>query len=111
MNYIIDPQNGNTYSIFSQNGKNLLKKYVNVYQTGGAEGVFSKKIEKKRNELKKTFGLVDEKILDELMDKYKKNLIEREEARLRKKNNTGSSSTSSSSTSSSSKRTPPPKKK
>ena len=25
MNYIIDPLNGNTYSIFSQNGKILLK--------------------------------------------------------------------------------------
>ena len=36
MNNIIDPQNGNTYSIFSQNGKNLLKKYVNLYQTGGS---------------------------------------------------------------------------
>ena len=36
MNNIIDPQNGNTYSIFSLNGKNLLKKYVNIYQTGGS---------------------------------------------------------------------------
>lgn len=38
MNNITDPLNGNTYSIFSQNGKSLLKKYVSLYQKhGGAE--------------------------------------------------------------------------
>ena len=37
MNNIIDPINGYTYSIFSQNGKNLLKRYINIYQTGGSE--------------------------------------------------------------------------
>jgi hypothetical protein len=35
MNYIIDPVNGNNYDIFSLEGKNLLKNYIKVFQTGG----------------------------------------------------------------------------
>jgi hypothetical protein len=35
MNYIIDPVSSNKYSIFSYNGKNLLKKYINYIQIGG----------------------------------------------------------------------------
>jgi hypothetical protein len=35
MNNIIDPVNGNSYDIFSLEGKNLLKNYVKVFQNGG----------------------------------------------------------------------------
>jgi len=35
MNTIIDPVNGNSYDIFSFEGKNLLKNYVKVFQNGG----------------------------------------------------------------------------
>ena len=35
MNNIIDPVNGNSYDIFSFEGKNLLKHYVKVFQNGG----------------------------------------------------------------------------
>jgi tRNA A-37 threonylcarbamoyl transferase component Bud32 len=36
MNYIIDPFTNKTYSIFSNDGMNLLKKYVAYYQKGGS---------------------------------------------------------------------------
>lgn len=36
MNNIIDPVNGNSYDIFSFEGKNLLKNYVKVFQNGGS---------------------------------------------------------------------------
>lgn len=35
MNNIIDPVNGNSYDIFSFEGKNLLKNYVKAFQSGG----------------------------------------------------------------------------
>ena len=35
MNNIIDPVNGNSYDVFSFEGKNLLKNYVKVFQNGG----------------------------------------------------------------------------
>ena len=35
MNNIIDPVNGNSYDIFSFEGKNLLKNYVKAFQNGG----------------------------------------------------------------------------
>ena len=36
MNHIIDPTNGNRVSLFSSQGKALLKQYVKLYQKGGA---------------------------------------------------------------------------
>ena len=36
INYIIDPINGNHVSLFSPQGKSLLKQYVKLYQKGGA---------------------------------------------------------------------------
>ena len=38
MNYIINPLTNEVYSIFSDDGKKLLKEYVRFYQTGGSEG-------------------------------------------------------------------------
>ena len=35
MNNIIDPTNGNHVSLFSSQGKSLLKQYVKLYQRGG----------------------------------------------------------------------------
>ena len=35
MNNIIDPANGQSFSIFSEQGKALLKSYVKMYQSGG----------------------------------------------------------------------------
>ena len=42
-NFIINPKNGKKMSIFSQNGKNLLKQYVKYLttQNGGAQSNFS----------------------------------------------------------------------
>ena len=37
MNFIIDPSNNQSYSIFSKQGKYLLKTYVSLYQSGGAD--------------------------------------------------------------------------
>ena len=42
---IIDPTNGNKYSIFEKNGKQLLKKYIVYFQNNG--GAFFKKLAKK----------------------------------------------------------------
>jgi len=39
MNYIIDPDTLESYSIFSEKGLKLLKEYVRVYQEGGARVV------------------------------------------------------------------------
>jgi broad specificity phosphatase PhoE len=36
MKFIINPLNGTKHSLFSKQGKNLLKSYVKTYQTGGA---------------------------------------------------------------------------
>ena len=38
MDFIIDPSNNQSYSIFSKHGKYLLKTYVSLYQSGGAAG-------------------------------------------------------------------------
>ena len=39
MNNIVDPVNGQTFSIFSEQGKALLKSYVKMYQRGGANQI------------------------------------------------------------------------
>ena len=36
MTFIIDPQSGKKYSLFSKNGKRLLKSYIKAYQSGGS---------------------------------------------------------------------------
>ena len=36
MNYIINPENNESYSIFSEKGKALLKNYIKMFQTGGS---------------------------------------------------------------------------
>lgn len=41
-NNIVHPITGNSYSLFSTQGRALLKKYVNLYQNGGSEGGASK---------------------------------------------------------------------
>ena len=40
MNYseIVDPSNNNKYSIFSKQGKHLLRKYIKAYKSGGSWG-------------------------------------------------------------------------
>ena len=42
MNNIIDPNTGYSQSIFSIEGKNLLKQYVKLYQKGGASSAEGK---------------------------------------------------------------------
>ena len=39
MNYseIVDPSNNNKYSIFSKQGKHLLRKYIKTYKLGGSD--------------------------------------------------------------------------
>ena len=37
MNFIIDPINNDKIKIYSNRGKQLLKTYIKIYQTGGAE--------------------------------------------------------------------------
>jgi len=59
MNNIIDPVNGNSYDIFSFEGKNLLKNYVKVFQNGGS-----------RSDLYNTSSFSSEK--DEALDNEKK---------------------------------------
>jgi hypothetical protein len=39
MNNIVHPLTFKTYSVFSLEGKNLLKKYVQQVQNGGAQGI------------------------------------------------------------------------
>ena len=35
VDYITDPKNGKTYSLFSKNGRKVLKKYINRFREGG----------------------------------------------------------------------------
>ena len=43
MKLIIDPVTSNKLSIHSYEGRQVLKKYVSLYQTGGADGADSSK--------------------------------------------------------------------
>jgi hypothetical protein len=49
MEYIINPLTNESFSIFEQKGKLLLKQYVNVYQSGGAVSEQTTKQEYKQN--------------------------------------------------------------
>mgnify|MGYP001467376194 CR=1 FL=1 len=79
MNNIIDPINGYTYSIFSQNGKNLLKRYINIYQTGGSERSEGQKaLEYFKNKLKldpTTYNNLS-KMYNDMKDKYDPNVLD-----------------------------------
>lgn len=53
MNYIIDPNSGISYDIFSPNGIALLKSYITMYQNGGKSKRKSKRKKKSKNSTKR----------------------------------------------------------
>ena len=59
MEYIYDITNGNKYNIFSKEGKDLLKQYIKIYQSGGANST-NNKITLKLNKLCKMSKLKGE---------------------------------------------------
>ena len=38
---ITNPKSGEKYSIFSKEGKSILKKYIKVYKSGGSDDLIS----------------------------------------------------------------------